>query len=186
MMGRRARLLLFFFLFCFFFFNDTATTEIYTLSLHDALPIALPFCRDDPRWNESKTCANLELRGAATSVDSGLEGGVLLDGAAGNIAIHADAFGRKADNYRIPNYPYLFDPGRPFDGRQPNSAARTDSQSIGASYIFDSGFIGAAVTQNNALYRIPGIDSADHNTRIDAHETKVTAKGEVRPMAGGI
>src|SRR3712207_9529778 len=35
----------------FFFFNDTATTEIYTLSLHDALPIcarrfrALPFLR---------------------------------------------------------------------------------------------------------------------------------------------
>src|SRR5256886_10519984 len=27
--------------FCFFFFNDTATTEIYTLSLHDALPICL-------------------------------------------------------------------------------------------------------------------------------------------------
>src|SRR4051794_41670354 len=27
------------FLFYFFFFNDTATTEIYTLSLHDALPI---------------------------------------------------------------------------------------------------------------------------------------------------
>src|SRR5438034_3933535 len=27
----------------FFFFNDTATTEIYTLSLHDALPIS---CRD--------------------------------------------------------------------------------------------------------------------------------------------
>src|SRR4030043_2119724 len=26
-------------LFFFFFFNDTATTEIYTLSLHDALPI---------------------------------------------------------------------------------------------------------------------------------------------------
>ena len=28
-------------LFLFFFFNDTATTEIYTLSLHDALPIFL-------------------------------------------------------------------------------------------------------------------------------------------------
>src|SRR2546430_13121161 len=26
----------------FFFFNDTATTEIYTLSLHDALPIFAP------------------------------------------------------------------------------------------------------------------------------------------------
>src|SRR3712207_9250719 len=29
-------------LFLFFFFNDTATTEIYTLSLHDALPILHP------------------------------------------------------------------------------------------------------------------------------------------------
>src|SRR5256885_10748039 len=29
------------FVFFFFFFNDTATTEIYTLSLHDALPISL-------------------------------------------------------------------------------------------------------------------------------------------------
>src|SRR5256885_6355373 len=28
-------------IFFFFFFNDTATTEIYTLSLHDALPICL-------------------------------------------------------------------------------------------------------------------------------------------------
>src|SRR2546429_9921512 len=40
----RSALLLFllrvcFLCFLFFFFNDTATTEIYTLSLHDALPI---------------------------------------------------------------------------------------------------------------------------------------------------
>ena len=36
-----ANLMIFCFLFVlfFFFFNDTATTEIYTLSLHDALPI---------------------------------------------------------------------------------------------------------------------------------------------------
>src|SRR6185312_17556810 len=31
--------ILYYFFFFFFFFNDTATTEIYTLSLHDALPI---------------------------------------------------------------------------------------------------------------------------------------------------
>src|SRR5260221_6875103 len=29
----------------FFFFNDTATTEIYTLSLHDALPISVSLIR---------------------------------------------------------------------------------------------------------------------------------------------
>src|SRR5256885_11320433 len=36
----------------FFFFNDTATTEIYTLSLHDALPISLTaIARSAPsRW----------------------------------------------------------------------------------------------------------------------------------------
>src|SRR2546426_12094761 len=33
----------------FFFFNDTATTEIYTLSLHDALPISPPRARARPR-----------------------------------------------------------------------------------------------------------------------------------------
>src|SRR2546429_6743049 len=32
----------------FFFFNDTATTEIYTLSLHDALPISAA-----PTWSSS-------------------------------------------------------------------------------------------------------------------------------------
>src|SRR6266566_9947396 len=34
--------LLLFLFFFFFFFNDTATTEIYTLSLHDALPTFAP------------------------------------------------------------------------------------------------------------------------------------------------
>src|SRR2546430_17659771 len=37
---------------CFFFFNDTATTEIYTLSLHDALPISVePLCRPNDHWS---------------------------------------------------------------------------------------------------------------------------------------
>src|SRR5216683_2444140 len=39
-------LFLFFFSLFFFFFNDTATTEIYTLSLHDARPI----CSPTPRY----------------------------------------------------------------------------------------------------------------------------------------
>src|SRR5206468_13101441 len=46
------RLLVFeihFIFFFFFFFNDTATTEIYTLSLHDALPICRESVRRDDR-----------------------------------------------------------------------------------------------------------------------------------------
>src|SRR3712207_7044544 len=39
----------------FFFFNDTATTEIYTLSLHDALPISTSRVRPIRR---SSTCSS--------------------------------------------------------------------------------------------------------------------------------
>src|SRR3712207_8250701 len=50
-----------------FFFNDTATTEIYTLSLHDALPIsgaARP--RIEP-WTTSKPCSRKVGTSAACS-----------------------------------------------------------------------------------------------------------------------
>src|ERR1039457_6811391 len=45
-----------------FFFNDTATTEIYTLSLHDALPILSRCASKTPsltsEWRGSSTCAD--------------------------------------------------------------------------------------------------------------------------------
>src|SRR3712207_9535635 len=40
-----------------FFFNDTATTEIYTLSLHDALPISAPRRRPSASSRASPRCA---------------------------------------------------------------------------------------------------------------------------------
>src|SRR5258708_19657588 len=43
---------------CLFFFNDTATTEIYTLSLHDALPISSPSApRPTSAWSASPASA---------------------------------------------------------------------------------------------------------------------------------
>src|SRR5258708_40057713 len=50
---------------CFFFFNDTATTEIYTLSLHDALPIC---CRRRRRWRSGRK-GRIEPAG----MDAGIE-----------------------------------------------------------------------------------------------------------------
>src|SRR2546422_7828488 len=45
----------------FFFFNDTATTEIYTLSLHDALPIS-------SLWRSfSKCCSRRRIRSASSA-----------------------------------------------------------------------------------------------------------------------
>src|SRR2546427_3298477 len=53
--------------FSFFFFNDTATTEIYTLSLHDALPISrgCPSCSATmltPKVSSSCVCLKRLLR----------------------------------------------------------------------------------------------------------------------------
>src|SRR5256885_15674425 len=52
--------------FVFFFFNDTATTEIYTLSLHDALPILDSFGRPQP------SAGTMGGRGRATAKAPGV------------------------------------------------------------------------------------------------------------------
>src|SRR5215510_7034767 len=165
---------------------------------NNRIPDALPVCAAAPFQNyglptkaplanaTSAPCLTAETRTAVSSVDRGTEGAILLDAGGGNFAVHADAFGRRSSDYSIPSYPYLFVPGQPFNGRQPNSAAQADGASLGGSYIFQDGFIGAAITQNDTLYRIPGIDGADHQTRIDAHQTKFSARGEYRPDAAAI
>src|SRR3712207_8948427 len=48
-------------LYCLFFFNETATTEIYTLSLHDALPI---FRRPTARVGQSGSPPRCSVQGA--------------------------------------------------------------------------------------------------------------------------
>src|SRR5258706_11639125 len=47
--------MLFLYFFFFFFFNDTATTEIYTLSLHDALPISSTSAQPSCRFRSSRS-----------------------------------------------------------------------------------------------------------------------------------
>jgi iron complex outermembrane receptor protein len=165
---------------------------------NNRIPDALPVCTAAPFQTyglpakaplagaEAPACTTVETRTSVSSVDRGVDGGILLDTGGGNFAFHADAYGRKASDYNIPSYPYLFDPTKPFNGRQPNSAMQADGASIGGSYIFQGGFIGAAITQNDTLYHVPGIDGADHQTRIDAHQTKITTKGEYRPDSAAI
>src|SRR2546427_13279394 len=59
----------------FFFFNDTATTEIYTLSLHDALPI---FTINFKKQTDGAATALLSHNGSINTIfmsDPGLPGG---------------------------------------------------------------------------------------------------------------
>src|SRR5256886_17419690 len=75
--------------FAFFFFNDTATTEIYTLSLHDALPISLQlFARPahlDPRLRGARAVRRAGHQGAGGrhSADSARRHGAAYEPGAG-------------------------------------------------------------------------------------------------------
>ncbi|MCP1999362.1 TonB-dependent receptor domain-containing protein [Nitrobacter winogradskyi] len=115
-------------------------------------------------------CLNAETRSALSSVNNGLEGAVLIDAGADNVAVHADAYGRRADDYAIPGGRY-----------QANTSNRSMGASVGASYLFDGGFIGASIAHNNVLYHIPGDHGADFKERIDGRQNRVTVKGEYRP-----
>ena len=114
------------------------------------------------------------LKGGMTSVDRGIGGAASVDASGDNIAIHADAFGRDAGDYRIPG------------GVQANTRLRSAGQSVGGSYIFDGGYIGTAIQHIASTYHIPGVNDARQNTRISLEQTKVTSKGEWRAPVEGI
>src|SRR3712207_9204780 len=65
----------------FFFFNDTATTEIYTLSLHDALPIFGLFTGDEeigsPEGREVIESVAREARAVFNSEPGRPSGGIV-------------------------------------------------------------------------------------------------------------
>lgn len=126
-----------------------------------------------------------ELRSAVTSVDNGWESGLLLDAGGGNVAVHADVYGRGGQDYRIPSYPYLVppSPAPAFNGRQPNSAMQSAGAAIGGSYLFDGGYAGLSISRFTSDYHVPGIASAESQQHNDLEQTKIMSKGEYRPDA---
>jgi iron complex outermembrane receptor protein len=68
---------------------------------------------------------------------------VLLDARAGQFAIHADGFDRRADDYSIPG------------GTQANSYIDSDGYSLGGSYFFGDDHIGVGAVHYDSKYGIP-------------------------------
>ena len=103
-----------------------------------------------------------ELRGG--SVNDERTGMVRLDGYAGQFAFHFDALHREAGDYAIPGFAesaaHLAEEGETPDpdeaGTLGNSAVRTDSASLGLSWIGERGFIGASYSLYSTAYGIPG------------------------------
>lgn len=155
---------------------------------NNRIPTALPCRLALIPTAETEGCSIVESRGAAMTVDNGLENATLLDAGRGTIAVHVDVHGRRSSDYLIPGYPYLYppDPPPPVFGRQPNSSMRSAGGSAGASYFFDGGFVGFAVTQFNSRYHIPGVEPTETNTRIELRQTRATTRGEFRPPSAYI
>lgn len=115
-----------------------------------------------------------EARGGLGSVDDGNDSAFKATIGAGGIAVHADAFYRRAEDYRTPR------------GRQLNSFVDSEGFALGASHVWSDGFVGVAFTRVESLYGIPGEEAAEASPRIDLNQDKVLAKGEWRVGSSAI
>ena len=116
-----------------------------------------------------------EIRGGLNSVDNGRDSAFKVTAGAGGVALHADGFKRRADDYATPQ------------GRQFNSFVDSRGYSLGGSVIGSEGFLGVAYTRYESLYGIPGgVAAITARPRIDLHQDKVLAKGEWRVRDFGI
>src|SRR2546430_13449687 len=91
----------------FFFFNDTATTEIYTLSLHDALPILFPPDATIPSTPSSTSSQLLSWRSEEHTSElqsqSNLVCRLLLEKKKKPAQALSDKVHKKAHNYNLPD-----------------------------------------------------------------------------------
>jgi iron complex outermembrane receptor protein len=106
-----------------------------------------------------------EVTGGYGSGADSRDASVLLDARAGQFAIHADGFDRRADDYSIPS------------GTQANSYTDNDGYSLGGSYFFGDDHIGVGAVHYDAKYGIPS-----DTTYIDMKQDKEMLRSS---FAGG-
>lgn len=115
------------------------------------------------------------LRGAGTSVDEGKDGSFKVTAGSGAVAVHADGFWRRADDYHTPR------------GTVANSFVESQGAAIGSSIIGTDGFFGVSFARIESVYGIPGHEAEEGvDPYIDLVQDKVMARGEWRLDRSGI
>ncbi len=123
-------------------------------AIDNRVPLTLP---SDP--------VKAELTGTYGSGSDARQGSAQLDARAGQFAIHADGFDRRAGDYAIPG------------GTEPNSYMDADGYALGGTYFFGDDRFGLGAVHYDAQYGIPGED-----TYIDMKQTKQLLRSS---FAGG-
>jgi iron complex outermembrane receptor protein len=111
------------------------------------------------------------IRGGMSSVDEGRDGAfkVTAGSKQTGVAVHADGFARRAEDYDTP------------DGKELNTFVDSQGGSLGISRVWQDGFFGVAFTHIESLYGIPGEEAREGVLpRIDMEQDKVLARGEWR------
>src|SRR2546425_12406305 len=92
-----------------FFFNDTATTEIYTLSLHDALPISrsvsvrsrrTPGSANRASGSQNARCTSALATKAGRDVSANTNGRTTTGGSVGVLGLRSSSLPRRSDEER--------------------------------------------------------------------------------------
>jgi iron complex outermembrane receptor protein len=118
---------------------------------------------------------NFASHGGFNSVSNGRDGAALLEAGGNGFALHVDGFKRSAGDYAVPG-----------GQRQLNSGYRSEGYSLGASRIFEDGFLGVSYQRTMMTYYIPGIASAAEKNHIDLWQSKWTSRGEWRLGEHGV
>ncbi|MBA4059959.1 MAG: TonB-dependent receptor [Verminephrobacter sp.] len=90
-------------------------------------------------------------------------GALSLTGGAGNLAVHVEGVARDAGDYRVGKG---WAPEGEATRKVPGSFNRTDTGSVGLSWVGERGYLGAAYTRQTAKYGLPG-----HNHSFDGCHT---------------
>lgn len=138
-----------------------------------------------------------ELRhGSGAGEDTGM---LRLDGDAGRLTWHVDGFRRVADDVGIPGFAFApslvdealadgEDPDHLARGTLPNSALTTSGGALGASWLGERGWFGAALGTYRSNYGIPpgahAHDGGDEEetVRIDLHQDRLDLRGGLRAL----
>ncbi|WP_019450640.1 TonB-dependent receptor [Cupriavidus sp. BIS7] len=121
--------------------------------------------------------------------DKGRNASGLLEAGNGTFAVHADAFVRQTSDLRIPGFarsgnlratqPLPEGQSEPY-GTLPNTSSHQEGGSMGGSYTWADGFVGA----NYSTYRNDYGTPADEEARIKMRQDRIGLAGEARNLAG--
>ena len=122
-----------------------------------------------------------ELRYGGPATERGAS--LLMEGGGQGFAVHADGFWRETDDMKVPTYQRPDgEGGSTTENRILNSASKSHGGAVGASLVWDKGYLGASVDTYRSDYGVV----AEPDVTIDMTLDKFTLAGEVRDLNGGI